>query len=137
MSLHLPITTLVALSLASGDRVVGKCDGPPMAINHARWSDSSLKPDLSEVTAKDTATKIEELSASIADDFRIAPDRGVSEDVTAALEHAEGRVRDWSETAVLTLDRPDHGPMMLPMSFSARAQTVRSRDLYSSPPPCF
>jgi hypothetical protein len=120
MSLHLPITTLVALSLASGDRVVGICDGSPIAINHARFSDSSLKPDLSEVTAKDTATKIEKLSANIADDFRMAPKRGVSEDVTAALEHAEGRVRDWSETAVLALSRADHGPF--PMSFLARAR---------------
>jgi hypothetical protein len=111
MSLHLPITTLVALSLASGERVVGIYDGPPMAINHARLANSSFKPDLSE-----------ELSASIADDFRIAPERVVSEDVAVTLKYAEGRFRDWSETAVLTLNRPDHGPMMLPMSFSARAR---------------
>ena len=119
ISLHLPITTLAALSLASDDRVVGICDGSPMAINHARLSDPSLKPDLSEVTAKDTATKIKKLSASVADDFRMAPERGVSEDVTAALEHADGRVRDWSETAVLTLSRADH--RLFPMSFLARA----------------
>jgi hypothetical protein len=37
MSLHLPIATLVALSLASGDRIVGIYDGPPIAINHACW----------------------------------------------------------------------------------------------------
>jgi hypothetical protein len=86
------------------------------------WQTLSLKPDLSEVIAKETAATIEKLSASIADDFRIAPERGVSEDVTVALEHAEGRVRDWSETAVLTPNRPDHGPTMLPMSFSARAK---------------
>jgi len=120
MSLHFPIATLVALSLASGDRVVGIYDGPPIAINHAWLANSSLKPDLSEVIVKDTGTKIEKLSASIADDFRIAPERGVSEDVTVALEDAEGHDRDWSETVVLTLNRPDHGPF--PMSFSARAR---------------
>ena len=46
----------------------------------------------------------------------------MNEDVTVALEYAENRVRDWSEIVVLTFNPPDHGPMMLPMSFSARAK---------------
>ena len=49
MSLHLPIATLVALSLASGDRVVGIYDGPPIAINHACLANSSLKSDLRRI----------------------------------------------------------------------------------------
>jgi hypothetical protein len=92
MSLHLPVAILAALSLTSGDRVAGLYDGRLMGISHARLANSSLKPDLSEVIAE------EKLNASIADDFRIAPERVVIEDV----------------------NRPDHGPS--PMSFSARAR---------------
>jgi hypothetical protein len=105
MSLHVPIAVLAAVSLTSGDRVVGLYGRPLTAINQARLANSSLKPDLIEVIAKDTATKIETLSTSIADDFRIAPERVAGEDVTVALEHAEGRVRDWREMVVSTLDR--------------------------------
>jgi hypothetical protein len=36
MSLHLPVAILTALSLTSGDRVVGLYDGPLMGISHAR-----------------------------------------------------------------------------------------------------
>ena len=96
-----------------------------MAINQARLAISSLnepcsliQPNLSEVIAKETATKIEKLNASIADDLRTVPERVVNEDVTVALEHVESRVCDWSETVVLTLNRADHGPMMLPRPFS-------------------
>jgi hypothetical protein len=105
ISLHLPIAILAELSPTSGDRVVGLYGRPLTAINQARLANSSLKPDLIKVIAKDTATKIETLSTSIADDFRIAPERVASKDVTVALEHAEGRVRDWQETAVSTLNR--------------------------------
>jgi hypothetical protein len=47
----------------------------------------------------------------------------VNEDVTVALEHAESRVREWSETVVLTLNPPEHRPMMLPMSFSVEEKS--------------
>jgi hypothetical protein len=98
-----------------------------MGINRARSTHSSLNQarshiqlDLSEVIANETVTKFENLNASIAHDLRIVWQRVVIADVTVALEYAE--VRDWSETVVLTLNPPDHGPMMLPMSFSARAK---------------
>jgi hypothetical protein len=42
MSLHLPIAILAALSLTSGDRVVGLYDGPLIGIDHARSAHSSL-----------------------------------------------------------------------------------------------
>jgi hypothetical protein len=49
MSLHLPIATLAALALASGDRVVGPYDGPLMAINQARLANSSLSRILAKI----------------------------------------------------------------------------------------
>jgi methyl-accepting chemotaxis protein len=65
MSLHLPIAILVALSLTSGDRVVGLYDAPLMGINHARVAHSSLNEarslirlDLSDVIAKENSYKI-------------------------------------------------------------------------------
>jgi methyl-accepting chemotaxis protein len=129
MSLHLPIAILAALSLPSGDCVVSPYDGPLMGINHGRSAHSSLNEarsfiqlDLSEVIATETVTKFENLNASIAHDLRVGWERVENKDVTVALEYAENCVRDWSEIVVLTLNPPDHGPMMLPMSFSARAK---------------
>jgi hypothetical protein len=43
----------------------------------------------------------------------------VNADVTVALEYV---ARARSETIPSTLNPPDRGPMMLPMSFSARAK---------------
>ena len=129
MSLHLPIAILAALSLPSGDCVVGPHDRPLMGINRARSAHSLLNEarsliqlDFSEVIANETVTNFENLNANIAHDLRIVWERVVNEDVTVALEDAENRVRDWSETVVLTPNPPDHGPMMVPMSFSARAK---------------
>ena len=129
MLLHLSIAILTALSFPPDDCVVGPYDGPPMGINRARSAHSSLNEarsliqlDLSEVIANETVSKFENLNASIAHDLRIVWERAVIEDVTVAFEYAENCVRDWSETVVLTLNPPDHGPMMLPMSFSARAK---------------
>ena len=98
MPLHPLVALLAALSLTSGDRVAGRYDGPLMGISHVRLANSSLKPDLREIFAKETTARIEKLNTSIADDFGIAPERVVSEDV----------------------NRPDHGPS--PMSFSTRAR---------------
>jgi hypothetical protein len=130
MSLHLPIAILAALSLDSGDCVVGPREGPPMEIDHARLAHSSpnqdrslIQLDLSEIIAKDTVTKFERLNASIADDVRGARERVVNEDVTIALEYAESRVRDWSKAVVLTPNPSDHGPMVLPMSFSVEEKS--------------
>jgi methyl-accepting chemotaxis protein len=121
MSLHLPVSILAALSLTSGDRVVGPYDGPLMGINHASSAHSSLDEarsliqlDLCEVIAKETVTQFQKLNANIADDLGIVRERVVNEDVTVALEHAECRVPDF----VLALNPPDHGLMMLPRSFS-------------------
>jgi hypothetical protein len=129
MSLHLPIPLLVALSLTSGDRVVG-LGGPLMGINHARVAYSSLNEarslirlDHSDVIATETVTTFDNLNANIADDLRIVRERVVNEDLTRAPEPAESRVRDWSETLVLALNPPDHWPMMLPMSFSAEEKS--------------
>jgi len=100
-----------------------------MGINRARSAHSLLNEargliqlDFSEVIANETVTNFEDLNANIAHDLRIVWERVVNEDVTVALEDAENRVRDWSETVVLTPNPPDHGPMMVPMSFSARAK---------------
>ena len=96
---------------------------PLIGINHTRSAHSSLnearsliQPNPSEVIAKETGTQFEKLNANIADDVTIVRVRVVNDDVT--LQHAESRVRDWSETVVLALSAPDHGLMMLPMSFS-------------------
>jgi hypothetical protein len=76
MSLHLPIAILAALSLTSG-AVVGLYERPLIGINHAELAHSSpdearslMQLDLSEVIAKETVTKFEKLSASIAEDVR-------------------------------------------------------------------
>jgi hypothetical protein len=82
-----------------------------------------IQLDLSEVITKETVTKFEKLNASIAGDVRGVRERVVNEDVTVALEYAESRVRDWSKTIVLTLNPSDHGPMMLPMSFSVEEKS--------------
>jgi len=126
MSLHLPIAILAALSLASGDRVVGLCDGPRMAINQARLAHSSpdearslIQLDLSEVIAKET--KFEKLNASIADDVRGVRERVVSEDVTVALSRKS--CSRLVKNDCLTLNPSDHGPMTLPMSFSVEKKS--------------
>jgi len=54
---HLPIAILAELSPTFGDRVVGLYGRPLTAINQARLANSSLKPDLIEVIAKDTANE--------------------------------------------------------------------------------
>jgi hypothetical protein len=130
MPLHLPIAILAALSFTSGDRVVGRYDGPLMGINRARLAHSSpdeahsvVQLDFSEVIAKETVTKLGKLNASIADDVRGVLERVVNEDLTVALEPAESRLRDWSKTVVLTLNPSDHWPMMLPMSFSVEEKS--------------
>jgi hypothetical protein len=61
------------------------------------------------------------------EDLKIVREPIVNEDVTVALQHAESRVRDWSETVVLALSPPDHGLMMLPMSFFGRREKQDSR----------
>jgi methyl-accepting chemotaxis protein len=129
VALHLPIAVLAALSLASGDRVVDLYDGPLMGISHARLARSSpdearsvVQLGLSEAIAKEPSTTFGKLNPS-ADDVRSVRERVAIEDVTVALEHAESRGRDWSKTVVLTLSPSDHGPMMLPMSFSVEEKS--------------
>jgi hypothetical protein len=77
---------------------------------------------LARFIAKEPVTTFEKLNPN-ADDVRSVRERVVNEDVTVALEHAESLGGDWSKTVVSTLNPSDHGPMMLPMSFSVEEKS--------------
>ena len=113
------LAALDCLVLLARVALLGIAQCSNFSLNEAR---SFIQRDLSEVIATETVTKFENLNASIAHDLRVGWERVENKDVTVALEYAENCVRDWSEIVVLTLNPPDHGPMMLPMSFSARAK---------------
>jgi hypothetical protein len=67
-------------------------------------------------------TTLENLNASMAQDFIIVRERVANEGATIALEYAHNRFRSGSETLVLTLNPSDHWLIMPPTSFSARAK---------------
>jgi hypothetical protein len=121
VSLHLPIAILAALSLPSGGYTVCEYDGPLMGNSRASSAHSSLNEariqlDLSEVIGNEPVATLENLNASIAHDLRIVRERVANEDVTIAPNMPK------TAFAIGPLNPPDHGPMMLPMSFSARAK---------------
>jgi diguanylate cyclase (GGDEF)-like protein len=109
----------------AGSLVVRLYDGPLMGINHARSAHAALnearllvQPGLSDPVAKETVARFEKLNAEIADDLEIVRERVKSADVVAALEQAEGRIRDWSKTGLTVLSPPSGGLRLVPMSFS-------------------
>ena len=99
----------------SGDLVVRLYDGPLMGINHARSAHAALngarllmQAGLSAGAQKETVEKIEKLVAGITDDLKVVRDRVKTKNVVAALEQAETRLRDWSETGLKIL-KPQAG----------------------------
>jgi diguanylate cyclase (GGDEF)-like protein len=117
----------------SGDLVVHLYDGPLMGINHARSAHAALnrartliQPGLSEAVPEQTVARFEKLLAEIADDLTIVRERVKDADVTAALEQAENRIRDWSETGLRVLRPPPGGLLMVPMSFSVAEKSDKA-----------
>jgi diguanylate cyclase (GGDEF)-like protein len=117
----------------SGDLVVHLYDGPLMEINHARSAYAALnqarilvQPGLSEAVPEQTVARFEKLLTEIADDLTVVRERVKNTDVTAALEQAESRIRDWSETGLKVLRPPPGGLMMVPMSFSIAEKSDRA-----------
>jgi methyl-accepting chemotaxis protein len=110
----------------SGDLVVRLYDGPLMAINHARSAHAALNEarllmqrSFSEGGAsKENVARIGKLLGGVNDDLKIVRERVANKDVSAALERAESRIRDWSEAAKLILDPPAGGVTSLPATFS-------------------
>jgi methyl-accepting chemotaxis protein len=109
----------------SGDLVVRLYDGPLMGINHARSAHASLngarllmQAGLSAGAPEGTVEKIEKLVAGITDDLKVVRDRVRTKNVITALEQAETRLRDWSETGLKILKPQAGGLTVLPMPFS-------------------
>src|SRR4051812_32846920 len=109
----------------SGDLVVRLYDGPLMGINHARSAHAGLNEarllvqrGFSEGTSPEAIAKIAKLLSAISDDLKIVRERVRNKDVTAALERAEGRIRDWSEAGQMILKPLAGGLTMLPATFS-------------------
>src|SRR5690349_1030721 len=109
----------------SGDLVVRLYDGPLMGINHARSAHAALNEarlfmqrGFSEGASPDAVAKIAKLLTAITDDLKIVRERVKSKDVTAALERAEGAIRDWLEAGQMILKPPAAGLTALPATFS-------------------
>lgn len=110
---------------SSGDLVVRLYDGPLMGTSYARSAHGATNGarllvlrSLSEGASKETAAKFEKLIAGILDDLKIVRERIDSKDVTAALDLAEGRLRDWSEAELKILKPQTGGLTELPAAFS-------------------
>ncbi len=110
---------------SSGDLVVRLYDGPLMGINYARSAHGATNEarllvlrSLSEGAPKELVAKFEKLIAGISDDLKVVRERVDSKDVTAALDLAEGRLRDWSEAELKILKPQAGGLTELPAAFS-------------------
>jgi len=117
----------------TGDLVVNLYDGPLMGINHARSAHAALNEarllmqrSLSESDSKETAAKFEKLLDEIAADLKIVRERVRSKDVLAALELAEGRVRDWSVAGLQVLKPPRGGMTAVPATYSIVQKSERA-----------
>ncbi|HXL28646.1 MAG TPA: methyl-accepting chemotaxis protein [Bradyrhizobium sp.] len=77
-----------------------------------------MQAGLSAEAPKETVEKIEKLVAGITDDLKVVRDRVKTKNVVAALEQAETRLRDWSETGLKILKPQAGGLTVLPMPFS-------------------
>jgi len=109
----------------SGDLVVRLYDGPLMGINFARSAHAAVNEarllvqgSQSEDGSKEAAVKFEKLIAGVAGDLKIVRERVVSQDVAAALDRAEGRLREWSEAELKFLKPRAGGLTELPAAFS-------------------
>src|SRR3954453_16498043 len=109
----------------SGDLVIRLYDGPLMAINHARSAHAALNEarllmhlNLSASGAEGTLGKLEKLLVDISDDLKVVRARADSKDVSAGLEQAETKFKDWS-TAGLKIVKPmPSGQTELPLTYS-------------------
>src|SRR5260370_6046979 len=77
-----------------------------------------MQAGLSAEAPKETVEKIEQLVAGITDDLKVVRDRLKAKKLVAALEKAETRLRDWSETGLKILKPQAGGLTVLPMPFS-------------------
>ena len=109
----------------SGDLVVRLFDGPLMAINHARSAHAALNDarllmqrSLIASEPEESVTKIEKLLADIEDDLGVVRVRADNNDVSAALEQAEAKFRDWSASGLMIIKPTATGHTALPLIFS-------------------
>jgi methyl-accepting chemotaxis protein len=109
----------------SGDLVVRLFDGPLMAINHARSAHAALNDarllmqrSLSASEPGESVAKIEKLLADIEDDLGVVRVRADNNDVSAALEQAEAKFRDWSASGLMIIKPTAAGHTALPLIFS-------------------
>ena len=108
----------------SGDLVVRLYDGPLMAINHARSAHAALNEARllmqRNLSGSDGAAvaKLEKLLADIKEDLKVVRTRASNNDVTAALEQAEAKFRDWSEAGLMIIKPAASGRTALPLAFS-------------------
>jgi len=109
----------------SGDLVVRLFDGPLMAINHARSAHAGLNDarllmqrSLSASEPGESVAKIEKLLADIEDDLGVVRMRADNNDVSAALEQAEAKFRDWSASGLMIIKPSAEGHTALPLIFS-------------------
>jgi methyl-accepting chemotaxis protein len=110
---------------SSGDLVVRLYDGPLMAINHARSAHAALNEarllmqlSLSASGSEGTVAKLEKLVADIGDDLKVVRSRANNGDVSAALEQAEAKFRDWSVAGLTIIKPTTTGHTALPLIFS-------------------
>ncbi|HKH03366.1 MAG TPA: methyl-accepting chemotaxis protein [Bradyrhizobium sp.] len=109
----------------SGDLVVRLYDGPLMAINHARSAHAALNDarllmqrSLSGSEPEQTVGKLEKLLADVEEDLGVVRVRADNKDVTAALERAETKFRDWSKAGLTIIKPAASGQTALPLTFS-------------------
>src|ERR1700729_435880 len=88
---------------SSGDLVVRLYDGPLMGINYARSAHAGLNEarllgqrTLGEGVSNETVDSLEKLIRGISGDLKIVRERVDNKDVTASLDRAEARLREWS-----------------------------------------
>jgi methyl-accepting chemotaxis protein len=109
----------------SGDLVVRLFDGPLMAINHARAAHAGLNDarllmqrSLSASEPDETVAKLEKLLADIEDDLGVVRTRADNKDVSAALERAEAKFREWSAAGLMIIKPTANGLTAIPLTFS-------------------
>ncbi|WP_312017248.1 EAL domain-containing protein [Bradyrhizobium sp. AUGA SZCCT0176] len=110
-----------------GNYVIRLYDGPLQAVNHARSAHAELNEarrlmqfSLVDRMPRDSGAKFERILASIADELEVVRERVDDGNVRLALQRAESRLRDWSETEMSILRPPSGGLTMVPTAFSIR-----------------